>query len=390
MSITDGWNFSTGRSTTPSQKNFSPVPPEDKKELTMRGQLLTGLIVLLAAAIVVTLLLTQTSVNQLGVKGTEHTIELEQYEDRSPRPMPVVENYFAKGWDFRARNTEEQVFVLTTAEESFESKLFKIGSAINLCAHLGYAPPIIFVDALRTTDSEVPETCQDLPELIQDIFPKLRVISVSNPEKLIDRAFPRAMNLQGKFKRESIDKEDFSVFPKFESTTIILSGSWESWEYVDDYRPALFEQLEFHPVIYHHCRKVYPMFFDRRTPIRGVFIGGAHLPVEDIRRFIHRSPIDQEKIVIFLDENINHDNQELQGLMDELKERVFVISGEPKHVQIYLGVMCKEMLIDLSALGWWVGFHAVYRGKPVYYSEPVTPIPLIEHFLHPLFRSNKN
>lgn len=355
-----------------------------------------SLIVVLAGLVVVVLLLSP-SVNQfsLGVKriqGGERTEEIEEYEARSPRPMPVVEDYFAKGWDFRARNTEEQVLVITTLEDSFESKLFKISSAVNLCAHLGYAPPIVFVDSRRVTDSEVPVTCQDLPELIQDIFPKLRVVSVPQPEKNLDGVFPRAMRLQGRFRRESSNREDFSVFPKLESPTIILSGSWESWEYVDDYRPAVFEQLEFHPVIYHHCRKTYPMLFDRRTPVRGVFLGGiSGLPVEDIRRFILRSPIDNERIVVFVDRDIDLEGTPgWHALEEEFKHRTLFISGEPKHVQIYLGVFCKELLIDLTGIGWWVGFHGVYRGKPVYYVEPGNVIPLLEHYLHPAFRSNKN
>jgi hypothetical protein len=314
-----------------------------------------------------------------------------EYEERSPRPMPVVENYFAKGWDFRARNTEEQVLVLTTAEETFESKLFKIGSAINLCAHLGYAPPLVVVDAARETDSEVPVTCQDLPELLQDIFPKLRVVSARDPEAALTKTFPKAMQLQGKFRRESVDREDFCVFPKLDSSTIVVSGYWESWEYVDDYRTALFEHFEFHPVVYHHCRKAYPDLFDRRTPVRGVFIGGGSLPAEEIRKFVNRSPIDNERVLVFLSRDLDLENDPCWGeLEQEFKHKALFISGEPSHVQIYLGVFCKELLVDLSTLGWWVGFHGVHRGKTVYYAEPGEEIPLIEHYLHPSFRANKN
>jgi hypothetical protein len=365
-----------------------------KVEIERGRTWLLSLLVLLAALVIITLLMTP-SIGQLEVKSNPAgNVEEEAMvvEGRTPRPMPVVEEYFAKGWDFRARNTEEQVLVVTTAEESFESKLFKIGSAINLCAHLGYAPPLVLVDALRTTDSEVPIACQDLPELLQDIFPRLRILSVPDPETHLSAIFPQAMRLQGSFRRESVQREDFCVFPKLESSTIVVSGTWESWEYVDDYRPALFELLEFHPVIYHHCRKSYPVIFDRRTPVRGIFIGDAkNLPVEEIRRFIYRNPIDNERVLVFLSRDLDLEKDSRWAeLESEFKNRALFVSGEPTHVQIYLGALCRELLVDLSTVGWWVGFHGIHRGKTVYYTDPGVEIPLIEHYLHPAFRSNKN
>lgn len=348
---------------------------------------------LLIILILVGLIFTVSSLlNASSTTTTKSSAAIERVP-RSPRLMPVVEDYYSKGWDFRARNLEEQIIVITSRTESFEAKLFKISAAVNLCAHLGYPPPAILVDSERITDSEVPESCNDIPELIQDIFPKLRVLSMSEPELFVNEYYPDAMVLDGAMRRESTDTADFKDFPALNSSTIIFKGSWESWEYVDDYRPAVFEQLEFHPVIYHYSRKNYPMMFDRRTPVRGIFIGdNNNIDVESIRRYLDRAPIENEKIVMYCKEDPSEDLlKELFG--EHYPNRTLIVTGECHQVQIYIGMFCRELLIDLTNLGWWVGFQAVHRGKTVYYidNERVTnSIPLITHYAHPSFLSNKN
>ena len=323
----------------------------------------------------------------LLIKGEDVKQVQEVQVERIPRPMPVVEDYFSKGWDFRARNIEEQVIVSTSNDETFESKLFKIASGINLCAHLGFAPPLVLVDSNRTTDTEIPDTYRDIPELLQDIFPKLKVLSVPKPDLFIKTFFTNAMILEGKMRRESTEASDFGEFPKIDASTIILTGHWESWEYVDDYRSAVFDQLEFHPVIYHHCRKTYPVLFDRRIPTRGIFLGDINsLNPEEIKKFVSRNSIDNERIVVFLPEQPKD-----EGILKEIfgegyESKVLVVVGECKHVQIYLGVFCRELLIDLTNFGWWVGFHAFFRGRVVYYTGSTESISLIEHYNHPSFR----
>jgi len=325
----------------------------------------------------------------LLIKGEDIKQVQEVQVERVPRPMPVVEDYFSKGWDFRARNVEEQVIVVTTSEETFESKLFKIASAINLCAHLGFAPPLILVDSNRTTDTVIPDTYRDIPELVQDIFPKLKVLSVPKPDLFVKTFFTNAMILEGKMRRESTESTDFGEFPKIDSSTIVMTGSWESWEYVDDYRSAVFDQLEFHPVIYHHCRKTYPVLFDRRIPTRGIFLGDVKsLKKEVVKNFVSKNPIDKEKIVVFLPEQPSD-----EGILKEIfgegyDSKILVVVGECKHVQIYLGVFCRELLVDLTNLGWWVGFHALFRGRIVHYvtGDVSESNPLFVHYNHPGFR----
>lgn len=305
-----------------------------------------------------------------------------------PRPMPVVEDYYAKGWDFRARNVEEQVIVITDANETFGKKLFKIGSAINLCAHMGHAPPLILVDSGRVTDARIPENHRDIPELIQDLFPKLRVLSIPDPQLFVDEFFPNATHVRGKMKRTSTDVSDFIEFPTLDSSTIVISGSWESWEYVDDYRTSLFEQLEFHPVIYHYCRKTYPSFFDRRTPARGVFLGNVNSlyhSAEEINRFVSRSQGSNEKIILFLPESQQPLTDEALNNVLGDTDKVVVVVGECEQIQIYLGVFCRELLIDLTDLGWWVGFHALHRGRHVHRVTSEEAIPLMSHYSHPSF-----
>lgn len=343
------------------------------------------IIVIVGVIFSVSSLLNVSSTSGINTRSVEFS--------RQPRIMPVVEDYYSKGWDFRARNSEEQILVVTTKFEEFESKLFKISAAVSLCAHLGYAPPTILVDRERVTDSEIPESCNDIPELLQDIFPKLKIISVHEPDRFVNENFPDAMILNGAMKRNSTDPSDFKDFPPLNSSTIVIKGSWESWEYVDDYRLSVFEHLEFHPVIYHHSRKTYPMLFDRRTPVRGIFIGDvSNMDVESIKKFCDRSPIDNERIVMYCDQAPSEET--LRNMFgDNYSSRILIITGECHQVQIYIGMFCRELLIDLSNLGWWVGFQAIHRGKTVYYVDnenASNTIPLMNHYLHPSFLSNKN
>jgi hypothetical protein len=307
---------------------------------------------------------------------------------RLPRPMPVVENFYAQGWDFRARNNEEQIFVLTHALETLETKLFRIGAAINLSSHLGYAPPTIIVEAGRLTDSPIPSTYRDMPELLQDIFPRLRVVSVQNP-KLFLSSLPSVTLVDGNMKMSSRDGLCFREFPAIDTTTIVFDGDWESWKYLDDYRKAMFEHLEFHPIIYHHCRKTYPQLFDRKITTKGIFIQDiSQICAEQIQTFVRRTEAPNEKILMFIPEPIG--TKVLQTLFGpDYETHVSVVVGECTHVQIYLGVFCRELLIDVSSLGWWVGFHAHFRGKPVYYHQE-DKISLIDHAIHPGWLKNKN
>ena len=369
---------------------------EERIEKNSRRISTWSILILILSFLVIVLILTNPSMveawvkktGSLLIKGEEVKKVQEVQAERTPRPMPVVEDYFSKGWDFRARNVEEQVIVVTTIEESFESKLFKIASGINLCAHLGFAPPTVLVDSFRTTDAEIPDTYRDIPELIQDIFPKLKVLSVPKPDLFVKTFFTNARIMDGKMRRESVDPSDFGEFPKIDASTIVITGSWESWEYVDDYRSAVFDQLEFHPVIYHHCRKTYPVLFDRRIPTRGIFLGDiSSLNPEDIKKFISRNPSDNERIVVFLPEQPKEEGVLKEIFGEDYESKVLVVVGECKQVQIYLGVFCRELLIDLTNFGWWVGFHAFFRGRTVYYTGAIDSIPLIDHYNHPGFRN---
>lgn len=307
---------------------------------------------------------------------------------RFPRPMPVVEDFYAKGWDFRARNNEEQVIVITRENESFETKLFRIGAALNLCAHLGYQPPTIVVEFGRLTDSAIPDTYRDIPELLQDIFPRLRYISVSDVDRFVRESFPEATVMRGEMLLNSTSEDAFKEFSQIVYQTVIVDGNWESWKYLDDYSKGMFEHLEFHPIIYHHCRKSYPQLFDRKKNTRGIFIDDvAKLDVAGLASFVKRRTAD-EKVLMFVPREIGS-NVLASVFGENYQSYVSIVVGECHHVQMYLGVFCKEILIDDSQLGWWVGFHASYRGKVVYYqrSEKIT---LTHHCIHPSWLPNKN
>jgi len=339
---------------------------------------------LLTISVIVVLLWTMgQDVQSMNVKRLSET-----GLNRLPRPMPVVENFYAQGWDFRARNNEEQIFVLTHSSETLETKLFRIGAAINLSSHLGYAPPTIVVEAGRLTDSPVPSTYRDMPELLQDIFPRLRIVSVENTTMFVN-SLPSVTLVEGNMKMHSKDNLCFQEFPAIDTTTIVFDGDWESWKYLDDYRKAMFEHLEFHPIIYHHCRKTYPQLFDRKIVTRGIFIDDiSKICVDQIRTFIARSESPNERVLMFIPQPVG--NKVLQSVFGpDYETRVSVVAGECKHVQIYLGVFCRELLIDVSSLGWWVGFHAHFRGKTVYYHRE-DELSLMDHAIYPEWIKNKN
>jgi hypothetical protein len=345
--------------------------------------LFTAVILLTVSVIVVLFWTAGSTTNGLSVQSAQVSLRT-----RSPRPMPVVENFYAQGWDFRARNNEEQIFVLTHPTESFETKLFRIGAALNLSAHLGYAPPTVVVSTGRFTDSDIPETYRDIPELIQDIFPRIRVISVQDMNRFV-KSLPDATLLKGDMKMHCGTSHYLQEFPSVHSTTIIFDGDWESWMFLDDYRKGMFEHLEFHPIIYHHCRKTYPQLFDRKTPTKGIFINSLEsICVEEIKVFIHRNKVPGEKILMFIPQPLG--NKILTTIFGEdYENHVSIVVGECAHVQMYLGVFCRELLIDVSRLSWWVGFHAVFRGKPVYYYHGC-PLFFTHQTLHPGWSKNKN
>lgn len=345
--------------------------------------LFTAVILLTISVIVVLFWTTGSTTNGLSVKSAQQSLPT-----RAARPMPVVENFYAQGWDFRARNNEEQIFVLTHPNETLETKLFRIGASLNLSAHLGYAPPTIVVQTGRITDSRIPETYRDIPEILQDIFPRLRVISVKDIKGFVS-SLPEATILKGDMRMHLETSHYFQDFPSVHSTTIVFDGDWESWMFLDDYRKGMFEHLEFHPIIYHHCRKTYPQLFDRKTPTKGIFINRLeNICVHELKTFVERNKLPGEKILMFIPQPLG--NKILQTIFGEdYESHVSIVVGECDHVQMYLGVFCRELLIDVSQLGWWVGFHALFRGKTVYYYQGCK-LFFTDQTIHPGWSKNKN
>jgi len=357
-------------------------------ETTSSRWLSMGLITLVAILIVVVFSTSMsTSSESMGVKTLSEPVT-NQVVERYPRPMPVVGDFYSQGWDFRARNNEEQVIVITRSQEDFETKLFRIGAAINLCAHLGYAPPIILVESGRITDSAIPDTYRDMPELLQDIFPRLRFISVDNVDGGIKTLFKDSMVVKGSMKLFSEDRADFQEIPTTSCQTIVIDGSWESWVYLDDYRQSMFDHLEFHPIVYHHCRKTYPQLFVRKQLTRGIFIDNvSKIDIEEIRSFVNMSTDLNDKLLMFIPQPIGP--KIIESIFGEdYKSRVSIVVGECKHVLIYLSIFCKDVLINLSRVNWWVGMHAIHRNKNVYYFGD-EKVPLTDLCIHPLWMKNK-
>jgi len=322
------------------------------------------------------------SLHQAGLKKKN----FEHQEAISPRPMPVVENYFSTGWDFRARNLEEQVIVITRETETWDVKLFRIGAAVNLCAHLGYHPPTILVEQGRKDDIPAPSIYRDIPTRIQDIFPKLRVLSVENIDRFLSTQVSDSMLVNG-CTDFGVHNSQIESFPEITSTTIIIDGHWESWECLDDYKTALFDQLEFHPVIYHHCRKSYPEFFDRRVFVKSVFCSTMDSNVADnINRLISRNATENQKVYIFTGRNVD-EHLLVEWFGEGYKDKVTIVVGECSQVLMYLGVFCRELLIDLTPACWWIGFHGNYRGRTVYY---IPTDKVNEVCVYPEWLSNKN
>jgi hypothetical protein len=294
---------------------------------------------------------------------------------RQGKNIPVVEDYYAKNWDYRARNGNDQVIVIAHAGEVFEKLLFRISCAVALCAHMGFAPPLVVTQSSRSTDC--PAIAREVPELIQDIFPRLRVLNVASPDSFAKTAFPGSMHVRGEITRAG--RFEFLEFPKITSPTIVLEGDWESWKYTEDYRVSVFESLEFHPAIYHYARKTYPLLFDRKSPVSGIVLGnGVRENWEgEIRGFL-KSRTPGERLLVFGSGQVPDPSM--------FGENATIVSGETSQVIIYVAAFFKVVLIDPSLTGWWAGMHAYYRGKNVSYITDDES----EHFLSPHWSRNKS
>jgi len=322
------------------------------------------------------ILLTVVFTNQVSLAGLNRRSHSPL--SRIQKNIPVVEDYYAKNWDFRARNATDHVFVLSPPGEPLEKFLFRMACSIALSAHMGFPPPIAVLSSGRVSDSAT--SARDIPELINEIFPRLRVLSVPDPKAFIASTYPEAMIIRGSISRETRDM--FVEFPEIKSPIVVLEGDWESWKYTEDYRSSIFEHLEFHPSLYHYVRKTYPVLCDRRSPVRGVILNGVgETTVGEIQRFISRNKLTNEKIIIF-------DRGGSLGESDvaSLGGATLVVSGECSHAIIYLSVFCRELLIDSSLTGWWAGMHAFYRGRTVYCMTSDES----EHFMSPHWLSNKS
>lgn len=342
-----------------------------EKKITPPGSpVLIYALVVLVGLLILALVLTNT--HSLTALGKRRSAIVE----RAKKTIPVVENYYSKNWDFRARHGDDQILVIAQKGEPLEEFLFRISCSIALAAHMGYSPPLVLVDSTRETDS--PSAAKDIPELIQDIFPKLRVMGIPAPSRFVRTQFPEAMFVRGSVKRNG--QEAFEEFPEITSRTIVIEGDWESWKYTEDYRQAVFDHLEFHPMIYHYSRKTYPSIHDRKNPVRGIVLGGEFRGEEneaEVRDFVERARTSGEKIIVFSKNPL--EKPEIFG------ENTLVVQGECPQVVIYVAVFCRELLIDSSLLGWWAGMHAYYRGREVSWMGGDES----EHFFSPHWRRNK-
>lgn len=347
----------------------------EKKVQATRSSVLLYSTLVLAVLIILALVLANTyGFAALGLKRSSLTSPVE----RSAKNIPVVENYYAKNWDYRARNGNEQILVIAHGGEALEKLMFRISCSLALAAHMGFAPPLILVESGRLTDS--PASARDVPELIQDIFPKLRVISLPSPRAFVQTHFPDAMFIRGSIERDN--RGPFAEFPPINSSTIVIDGDWESWKYTEDYKQAIFDHLEFHPMMYHYSRKTYPVLYDRKTPVRGIVLGKEIGNSKDeteaeVREFLNRNRLPNEKIMVFSEKPIQ--NPEIFG------EGALIVHGECPQVVIYSSVFCRELLIDSSLLGWWAGMHAYYRGREIRWMGSDEG----EHFLSPHWSQNK-
>jgi len=339
-------------------------------ERKQSSAIIYGALILVTLVILVLIVTSTSSLATLGIRTSSVTPV-----ERPSKNIPVVENYYAKNWDYRARNGNEQILVVGRAGEPLEKLLFRISCSLSLAAHLGYNPPLVLVESGRLSDS--PSPARDVPELVQDIFPRLRVVSLPSPMGFVKAYFPDAMLVRGTIQRNH--RGEFEEFPEISSSTVVIEGDWESWKYTEDYRQAVFDHLDFHPMMYHYSRKTYPLLYDRKTPVRGIVLGGNTTDelAEEVRCFLERNRLANERIVVFSQTPVQ--NPEIFG------EGALIVHGECSQVIIYASVFCRELLIDSSLLGWWAGMHAYYRGREIYWMGSDEG----EHFLSPHWKKNK-
>lgn len=279
--------------------------------------------------------------------------------------VPVVQDFFCKGWDHRARNNEEQVVVLLDdIQGDLPKQVIRVACAVAISAHHGYRPPFVMVRADRKKDCVVHNRHEKIPELIQDIFPMLNVLSVSSGVS-IEKMFPSSQCMRGCVKKNTIE---FVEMQAVRENTVIVSGDWVSWKYFDDYLSSIFGILEYHPSIYHHILKTYPFLMDRSKPWNAIVLGKSRPDPHILNEFAKRSP----RTILFT---------ELPDLnLTEFTQNVFVLTQEPFHIVSYFAGLVGELLIDDDLASWWAGMHATYRERNVYYipSDETGP-----HYHHP-------
>lgn len=307
--------------------------------------------------LVATILLTNPDLSVAGISKLMVNSQTTEINSRIQKPIPTVGDYFCKGWDFRARNGEEQILVPLDTQQSFAQKLFTIGTSVALAAHLGYRPPFIFMESGRHPDTNVNDNNELVPSLIQDIFPNLNIISIQDMKKL---------NLTGQL----IQSEDsFREIPEITSPTVIIKGCWKSWKYMDDYLKSVFKTLEFHPAIYHHLIKTYPFIMDRKDPWKGIYVK-KYTP--EMRDYI-RAFCDINTIMFTPDRNLD---------ASELPSNMIIVTEEVFQVVMYASAFLHSTLIDLSDEGWWIGLHGMFRNKAVKYIPGTNDVDF-DNFIHP-------
>lgn len=302
--------------------------------------ILMSILVLLVVIVVVT----RPSLESAGVAKMTHVSQYKQ--------IPVVQDYFCKGWDYRARNNEEQIVVcLDDIQGDLPRQVCRVACAVSLSAHYGYRPPFILVRTGRVPDCVVMNRHEKIPETIQDIFPMLNVLSIS-PGTKFESMFPGCQILKGDVRR---DTSGFVEVDSIRSNTALIVGDWESWKYTDDYLSAVFGILEYHPSIYHHLLKTYPFFLDRSKPWNAIVLGKTRPDPHYLNEFAKRSP----RTILFTD---------LPDFkLGEFTAEVFVLTQEPFQLVSYMAGLVGELLIDDEVSSWWAGIHATHRGRNVYH-----------------------
>lgn len=313
------------------------------------------LLIAVMVMLVVAILLTNPDLSVASI--SKLMLDTQSSSSRISKPIPTVGDYFCKGWDFRARNNEEQILVPLDSKQTFAQKLFTIGTSIALSAHLGYRPPFIFVDSNRAPDTIVNDKNELVPNLIQDIFPNLNVISLPDLKSL---------SLSGQVIEAG---SSFQEIPEISSPTVIMRGCWKSWKYMDDYLKSVFQTLEFHPAIYHHLLKTYPFIMDRKKPWKGIYVKRYTPEMKDyIRAFA-----DTQTIMFTPDRTIN---------ASDLPTNLIIVTEEVFQVAMYASAFLQSTLIDLSDEGWWIGLHGMFRNKVIKYIPGVNDVDF-DNFIHP-------